>query len=41
MVMPDDGLLDLVSRLHLGYSLPRAWRSRLARLRRRGPRLAT
>lgn len=41
MVMPDDGFLDLASRLHLGYSLPRAWRSRLARLRGRAPRLAT
>lgn len=41
MVMPDDGFLDLASRLHLGYSLPRALRSRLSRLRRRAPRLAT
>jgi peptidoglycan/xylan/chitin deacetylase (PgdA/CDA1 family)/glycosyltransferase involved in cell wall biosynthesis len=41
MVMPGDGFLDLASRLHLGYSLPRVMRARLARLRRRVPRLAT
>lgn len=40
MVMPGDGFLDLASRLHLGYSLPRMMRTQLARLRRRVPRLA-